>query len=196
MSAEFNIAPSTPADAEASELVAHIVQIVNAAYTRGEQGMWKGECMRTNDAEMKVLLSESKILLLRRSSTVASDNAAGASFTTTSFLCGCIFVNASFGEALGELGMLCVSETCLGRGLGRLLVSSAELYCKKNGCKQMRLELLTPRAFVHPVKAWLDGWYQRLGYVKGVTEDFGAAYPRIAPLLACECNFTVYLKDL
>jgi len=36
----------------------------------------------------------------------------------------------------------------------------------------MRLELLTPRDWEHPVKKFLDEWYQRIGYVKGDEANF------------------------
>ena len=44
-------------------------------------------------------------------------------------------------------------------------------------------------------KVWLDAWYQREGYVKGATEDFASAYPRIAQILV-PCVFTCYRKEL
>lgn len=175
-----DVAPSTPIDVNA-ETVSHLVRVVNEAYNRGERGMWKGESVRTNDEEMRSFLLDSKILLAR---------------CISGEIVGCVFVNTSFREGLGELGMLCVSETYLGKGLGTVLISAAEQHCRQFGCKKVQLELLTPRDYVHPVKAWLQGWYQRLGYVKGMPEDFGTAYPRMQPLLACECVFTAYVKQL
>ena len=61
-----------------------------------------------------------------------------------------------------------------------------------------------PRSSAHPNPyssnlsplQWLEMWYGRLGYIKGAPEDFAAAFPRIAPLLAVPCEFTVYLKPL
>ena len=109
---------------------------------------------------------------------------------------GSIFVKENFAPGVGELGMLAVSAAYLRRGLGKLLVGAAEEVCRSKHCSRMRLELLTPRDSVHAVKVWLDAWYSSLGYVKGLPEDFGQAFPRIQPLLACDCIFTVYMKEL
>ena len=103
---------------------------------------------------------------------------------------------SQFSADTGELGMLSVSAGHLGSGLGRRLLLSAEAHCKAAGCTQMRLELLAPRDSPHPTKKWLDAWYARQGYAKGAPDDFAAAFPRIAPLLAVPCVFTVYLKPL
>ena len=134
-------------------------------------------------SEMTSHLQKSEILIARTS--------------TEQLIAGSVFVNPFFEDSVGELGMLCVDEKFLRKGLGKLLVCAAEDYCKVEGnCKQMRLELLTPTAFAHPVKTWLEKWYISLGYVKGSPENFAENYPRIAPLLAMECEFTVYLKNI
>lgn len=129
---------------------------------------------------MLIFLSSSKILLAR-------DN---------DIIVGCIFVDKSFGDQLGELGMLSVSKSHLGKGLGVMLINAAESFCKSNGCLQMRLEVLTPKNYVHETKDWLGKWYERLGYVKGSPEDFAIHYAHIAPFLLCECIFYVYIKDI
>jgi GNAT superfamily N-acetyltransferase len=178
---EFTVSLSTAEDSKNAELLGRVVQIVNDAYSRGEEGMWQGEACRTNAEEMRSHLTESKIIL---------------AYTSTGLLVGSIFVNPHFDESLGELGMLCVALSHLRKGLGNVLINAAELHCLSKGCKTMRLELLTPANFVHPVKAWLDLWYSSLGYVKGMPEDFGLAFPRVQPLLACDCVFTAYLKAL
>ena len=92
--------------------------------------------------------------------------------------------------------MIAAIEEETGKGLGKLLVAQAENRAREHGCTTMRLELLTPSDWEHPVKKILDAWYARLGYVKGGPEPFEAAHPHIAPLLACTCIFTVYLKPL
>ena len=60
----------------------------------------------------------------------------------------------------------------------------------------MRLELLTPREWEHPMKKILNVWYQKIGYVQGQKEDFGKLYPEISKMFDCPVDFTVYLKDL
>ena len=77
-----------------------------------------------------------------------------------------------------------------------MLIKAAETLCKKHGCSQIRLELLTPAHYSHPEKVWLDKWYRSLGYIKGQPEDFGAHFPHIASLFAVECVLTPYMKKL
>ena len=79
-------------------------------------------------------------------------------------------------------------------GLGRSLIGRAEQRAKDHGCEKMRLELLTPRDWEHPVKKFLDEWYQRIGYVKGDEANFEDQYAHRVNDLACPCKFTVYLK--
>ena len=58
-------------------------------------------------------------------------------------------------------------------------------------------QLLAPRDWTHPFKARLREWYEcRLGYEPMHEADFAADYPRIAPLLACPCTYTVFHKEL
>ena len=111
---------------------------------------------------------------------------------------GSVFCNTVFDteKKIGELGMLAAKDEFCGKGLGNGLISQAEARAKHNGCTNMRLELLTPRDWEHPVKVILDKWYTKVGYVKGDTEDFDKSYPHISPMLACPMNFTVYLKPL
>lgn len=158
-----------------------ISNIVNLAYKRGENGMWK-IYGRTNPDEIKNFCNNNNIIVIKENDTIV----------------GSIYVTNSFNNNsnLGELGMLAVNEDYLGQGVGSLLIKCAEEYCKKSNCKQIRLELLAPKDYVHPFKNRLDQWYTKLKYVKGKTEDFMTAFPQIAPNLAVPCNFTVYIKDL
>ena len=179
---EVAVRVATEDDAADAGLVEKVVLIVNEAYTRGEEGMWKGAASRTNVEEMKSFISDGRIIL--------------AYEVATRTIAGSILVTHNFGERLGELGMLCVAQTHLRQGLGKILVKAEEDHCRLKGCTEMRLELLKPAKFVHPVKTWLHKWYTRLGYIQGNSEDFASAFPRIAPLLACDCLFTVYKKQI
>ena len=57
----------------------------------------------------------------------------------------------------------------------------------------MRLELLTPVSWEHPVKVFLEAWYIRLAML-GHTEPLGLMYPHLVDELATE-DFTVWLKS-
>jgi hypothetical protein len=58
------------------------------------------------------------------------------------------------------------------------------------------LEVLTPRGWTHPFKAYLDEWYRRIGYRVVRVGRFEESYPELAPHLACACDFRIYHKDL
>ena len=60
----------------------------------------------------------------------------------------------------------------------------------------MQLELLVPRGWTYPSKAFLDNWYRRIGYRVARTGTIEEAYPALAPLLATPCDFVIYHKDL
>jgi hypothetical protein len=92
--------------------------------------------------------------------------------------------------------MLAVAGTHRGCGLGRILVEEAERRCREAGATSISLQLLTPVDYEHPNKVWLERWYVSLGYEKADSVDFASLYPRIAPLLACKCHLTTYLKQL
>ena len=60
----------------------------------------------------------------------------------------------------------------------------------------MQLEILTPRAWKQPSKEFLFKWYGRRGYKVVRKQPFEQMYPKLAPLLATDCDFTVWEKDL
>ena len=159
-----------------------IANMVNVAYSRGEEGMWKDDAKRTSPEEIKQFGENNNIIVVKEKEIIV----------------GSVYVTNCFNEnsELGELGMLAVNKEYLGQGIGTLLINCAEEYCKKSNCKQIRLELLTPKSYEHPFKKRLNLWYTKLKYKKGITEDFNSAYPQIVPMLACDCDFTVYTKDL
>ena len=95
------------------------------------------------------------------------------------------------------LGMLVCDPTCRGKGIGTRLIDSAEIWAKDiNNCVTMRLEILSPRCFRLESKEFLKAWYSRIGYVSGKTEPFEDKEPHLVDKLACDCDFTVWLKLL
>lgn len=179
---KFILSPAATCDAEE---VQTIVDITNDAYRRGEMGMWLDNADRTNVKEVQDILAKGRLILCRE---VIGNTAYP--------LVGSIMVNSQFDTSTGELGMLSVSADYLRLGIGGALVKAAETHCHTAGCTAMRLELLEPSAYKHEFKVMLDSWYSSLGYVRGGSEDFATLYTDLAPLLACPCSFTVYLKSL
>ena len=92
--------------------------------------------------------------------------------------------------------MLVTDPEFRGHGVGTMLLDAAEGRGRRLGCDLMRLELLKPRLFVHPVKSYLDQWYTRIGYQYVEDAAFETKYPHLATRLATPCDFTVYTKPL
>ena len=96
-----------------------------------------------------------------------------------------------------ELGMLSVHENYLRKGIATHLINAAEARARELECETIRLEILSPRDWEHPMKVMLKKWYtERLSFVEGQTEDFASAHPQLVKLLSCSCKFTAYSKKL
>ena len=93
-------------------------------------------------------------------------------------------------------GMLAAHPAQHGRGVGRALVRFAEDTSRADGAGTMRLELLVPREWTHPVKAFLAAWYARLGYRVVRTGSLDEDHPQLAPRLATPCDLQIFEKPL
>ncbi len=163
------IEPAAAAD------VAEVVRITNAAYDRGEAGIWLPGWQRT-DAER-----------------TGRDVAAGA-----------VYVAREDGRTVGsirivrlrddtaEFGLLAVDPEHSGRGVGRVLVDFAE---RVHDVDWMELELLVPKA-PHANKQRLHEWYSRLGYRQWGRRDFTVVDPEQGELLAAPADLVGYRKPL
>lgn len=92
--------------------------------------------------------------------------------------------------------MLVASPESRGRGAGSALIEHAERWAREHGCHTMRLEVLSPRNWIHPSKEFLRQWYAKLGYTPRATEPFEFMHPELVPELATECDYTVWYKPL
>ncbi len=148
---DYFISEATPADS------VEISALVNSAY-RGDSSRqgWTTEAdyldgQRTSPEDLKKQLSHSTILTLR-------ENAAAEILATVSLE----RINADE----FYLGMLTVKPTLQARGVGRVLLESAEDFARARGAKRMILRV------VH-VREALIAWYLRRGYTKtGETDPF------------------------
>lgn len=100
-------------------------------------------------------------------------------------LVGCILI-ADRGEGTGYFGMLSVSPTLQGGGLGRRLVEAAHAtLADRFGARRVRIS-------VFPQRETLIGWYQRLGYgLTGDTLPFPYGNPRFGLPLRDDLYFLV-----
>ena len=125
---------ATPGD------VAELVRVINLAYVV-EADMFFGS--RTNDADVTERLSRDNADFL-----VIDGDQPDA-------LVGAVYVEHE--DERGYFGMLAVDPSHQGRGLGRLLVKAAEIYCADAGCRALDLTV------VH-LRSELTGFYASLGF--------------------------------
>jgi GNAT superfamily N-acetyltransferase len=166
-------------DGDDVELMARITELTNEVYAVAEEGLWTAGATRTTLDEVVEMTRAGQIAVARLGGRVV----------------GCVRVQR-LDEDTGEFGMLAADPAHRGAGVGRELVRFAERKCSEEGVRSMQLELLVPRGWTHPTKAFLDAWYTRLGYRVARTGAIDEAYPALAPLLATPCDFVIYHKRL
>ena len=105
-------------------------------------------------------------------------------------LLGCVLI-ADRGEATGYFGMLSVSPTLQGGGLGRRLVEAAHAaLAERFGARRVRIS-------VFPQRETLIEWYRRLGYAPtGETLPFPYGDPRFGLPLRDDLHFIVMERSL
>ena len=169
----------SPGQADDVRLVNEITDLVNDVYLVAEKGLWVDGALRTTVDEIAALIRAGQLTVARGDERIV----------------GCIRIQ-ELDTQTGEFGMLAAATDHRAVGVGRTLVRFAERKILESGRGTMQLELLVPRTWVHPSKKFLAQWYTRIGYTvvrEGTIDD---AYPHLAPLLATECNFLIYQKDL
>lgn len=100
-------------------------------------------------------------------------------------LVGCVLI-ADRGAGTGYFGMLSVSPTLQGAGLGRRLVEAAHrALAERFGARRVRIS-------VFPQRETLIAWYERLGYRRtGETLPFPYGNPRFGLPLRDDLHFVV-----
>jgi GNAT superfamily N-acetyltransferase len=174
---EIELLPAAVSDD--ATLMQRIADLTNEVYAVAEDGLWIDGATRTTVDEVAELTRAGQIAVARLGGRVV----------------GCVRVQR-LDEGTGEFGMLAADPAHRGAGVGRELVVFAERKCRSEGLRTMRLELLVPRGWTHPMKEFLAGWYTRIGYRVARAGTIDEAYPALAPLLATPCDFVIYHKDL
>ena len=162
------------------KIIQQLCRIINTAYEEGEKGMWQGNIPRTNPTEIQEFISNKQIIGAFLGSQIV----------------GSVFIKRMPDGITGEFGMLAVDKKQKGHGIGGKLIQAAENWAIQNNLAQMRLELLTPQDWQHPVKDFLKKWYRKLGYIPQHKESFDRMYPVLAKQLQTPCNFTVWINPL
>jgi GNAT superfamily N-acetyltransferase len=161
------------------DLVREITGLVNRVYTVAEEGLWIQGATRTTSSEMAELIADGQMAVARLDGRTA----------------GAVRIQ-HLDARMGEFGMLVADPAHRRAGIGRQLVAFAEETSRQRGLTVMQLELLVPREWTHPTKAFLHDWYTRIGYRPVQSSTIDESYPQLAPLLATPCDFVVYRKDL
>ncbi|HJP93130.1 MAG TPA: GNAT family N-acetyltransferase [Pyrinomonadaceae bacterium] len=158
MNATVPIRLAAPVDA------AKITNVINAAFRVAEGFFVDG--LRISQAEVEQLLTKGTFLCAE----------------TDGQLNGCVYV-----EMRGErsyLGLLSVDPVCQHAGLGSLLMSTAENYCRERGSRFMDIYIVNLRTELPP-------FYSRRGYVETGTTPFPEDVPTRIP-----CHFINMSKPL
>ena len=166
-------------DTTGAARAAEIAGLVNRVYREAEQGLWRDDADRTDAAEIASLIRAGQLVVAWH-----DDRPAG------------VVRVQRLGDDLGEFGMLVAAPEHRGTGLGRRLVAFAEEWARGQGLSRMRLELLMPQTWSHPVKDFLRAWYERLGYRQVRLGSLADDYPHLVPLLATPCDFVIFEKPL
>ncbi|KAI9740035.1 MAG: hypothetical protein M1818_004786 [Claussenomyces sp. TS43310] len=181
MTLSFAIRLLPPDVAESAS--ASVAELINRAYgaADAEGAFWTiPNKPRTTAPAMAALISASEVL---------------AAYSPELEVVGCVRLQRVDART-ASLGMLAVGPGARGKGVGRDLVAAAEATARQRGYGVMQLEILRPTAGTHPGKEMLARWYRKLGYALVGVETPAEFVPGMEKLLACECEFLVYRKDL
>ena len=143
---------ATPADIPA------MVPLINAAFAM-ETFL---DSTRTDEERLAETMKKGEFLL---------------GFSSSDGLVASVYVEVR--RTRGYFGMLAVSPSHQGKGLGRAMVEAAEGHCRKQGCDAMDLTVLSLRPELPP-------FYSRLGYFETGIEEFHPSRP-LKDGAACHC---------
>ena len=160
-------------------LVDDLVRIIDAAYAVGEDGLWLDGASRVRADEIAAAVRSGGMLAPTRDDR----------------LVGCAYVRPLDGRT-ADLGLISTAPDEWGRGIGGELIRAAEELMRARRVTEMQLELLVPKDGVHPAKARLRSWYERLGYRVARSAPFEQVAAHLAPKLAVPCEFLIFRKPL
>ena len=163
------------------EKLEKLSKLITEIYLEEESIFWpqNGDYERTNLKELTSFIEKGELIL-------AMD---------TTEIIGSVHVYP-IEENICGFGMLISNNAYRGKGIGSLLVKSAEQWGNENGFRTMQLETLTPSKSIIPQKEFLKKWYTKSGYKLIKKIPYTNLYPKQAHLLKIDCQFEVYQKTI
>ena len=177
--AEIAIRLLEPAESQDIHLVDRLTDLINSVYAIAESGLWRVGATRTTASKVAELIGAGQVTVATRNGQIA----------------GSVHVHDVADDA-SEFGMLVSAPGQRGTGIGRALLDFVEGQGRERGMRAMQLELLVPRAWLHPSKEFLKAWYRRRGYRLIRTISIDDSHPHLAPLLATPCDLEIHEKPL
>ena len=176
---DIAVGPLPAAAGRDAGVLDQLAELINGVYATAESGLWRAEATRTTQPELADLIAAGEIIAATRDARIV----------------GSVRLH-DVAEDLSEFGLLVAAPEERGTGVGNALLDHAERLSSERRMRAMQLELLVPRAWRHPSKEFLKGWYGRRGYRIVRTTTMADAYPHLAPLLAAECDLEIHQKPL
>ncbi len=161
--------------------ITNVAKLINQVYLQTESDFWphNGLYERTNAVKLIRYIKNNELII----ATIADQ------------IVGAVHVYPIENDHCG-FGMLVASPKKRGLGIGTSLMKSVENWALANNYKTIQLELLKPKAYIHPEKEFLHKWYTELGYTFINKTTYGDLYPEQSHLLKIPCDFEIYQKKL
>ena len=171
------ILPSTMVKDTAA--VTSVTDLINSVFAISEAGLLKQNATRTTYLEVQQFISIEQILAVWH-----GNNLIG------------VVRYSLLDNKKAQFGMLAVSNSYQGKGLGKHLVKLSEQLASKDGRNIMEIEVLRAVSQNEPSKEFLRIWYEGLGYHLVGSKSVDAHYPQYLPLLAKQCVLDIYQKAI
>ena len=171
---------TTALEAEISrEQFDRLYEITVTAYRETEKEMWGENYVRISGNEYRELFDQNRILI-----ALIGDEVVGGVF------------HKMIAANTYSFGLLAADFSRSGQGIGRALVERVEEEALRNGCEQIRIEILRPKGMDVPSKTIIAEWYERMGYKYTHSEDFAVVQPEKGKRLLVPSDFDYYVKEV
>jgi len=154
-----------------------LMEMVNEVYSTSEAEFWSDGYYRINDEQYDEYTGNEWLYLLEESEGII----------------GCVLLKSDEPNT-SCFSMLVCHPDHRKKGVGKRLVNYVTDISLSQGDQAMRLELLTPKHWVHEEKVFLKKWYESIGYKLEKEIDFLEMYPTHKQFMKCELVFSLYEK--